>query len=240
MWRRTAFGRAATSKPAIVTCPAVGRASVQSMLIVVDLPAPFGPRNANTSPSRTSKLIPSTAVNVPNRLVRSRTSIALGRAGAGTSGRASRVTVLGMCRIVAAARPWFIRAGTGLRVRTFPGARKGCQYPVMPQVGTRGAVRRGDLGDARMPVWLAMGRSIGVTGREREAQGCGGDGGGCNGRRRRAAPLELPAAADRQPVQALAAQRTDQPLRVSCGVRSQDRRADHAHPLAKLSRTVLG
>src|ERR1019366_6144886 len=79
MLRRTAFGRAATSKPATLTCPAVGRASVHSMLIVVDLPAPFGPRNANTSPSRTSKLIPSTAVNVPNRLVRSRTSIALGR-----------------------------------------------------------------------------------------------------------------------------------------------------------------
>ena len=27
------------------------------MLIVVDLPAPLGPRNANTSPARTSKLI---------------------------------------------------------------------------------------------------------------------------------------------------------------------------------------
>src|SRR5664280_122112 len=77
MLRRTAFGCAATSKPATLTSPAVGRARVQSMLMVVDLPAPFGPRNANTSPSQTSKLIPSTAVNWPNRLVRSRTSITL-------------------------------------------------------------------------------------------------------------------------------------------------------------------
>src|SRR5690606_15671021 len=36
--------------------------------IVVDLPAPFGPRKPRTSPRRTSKLIVSTAVKGPNRL----------------------------------------------------------------------------------------------------------------------------------------------------------------------------
>src|ERR1039458_7930105 len=98
MLRRTAFGRSATSKPAIVTCPAGEWASVHSMLIVVDVPAPFGPRNANTSPSRTSKLMLSTAVNSPNRLVRSRTSITLRVGESATSGPASAVSVLAMYR----------------------------------------------------------------------------------------------------------------------------------------------
>src|SRR5450759_4696463 len=121
MWRRTAFGRAATSKQATVACPDVGRASVHSMLIVVDLPAPLGPRNANTSPSETSKLIPSTAVNSPNRLVSARTSITLGRGGgAATSRLASRVIVPAMRRIVADPQLWSIGAGTRSRVRTPP------------------------------------------------------------------------------------------------------------------------
>src|ERR1039458_3986220 len=97
MWRRTALGLATTSKPAIATCPDVGRASVHSTLIVVDLPAPFGPRNANTSPSCTSKLMASTAVKSPNRRVRSRTSTMLVGDGP-TEGTASvsRVTVFDM------------------------------------------------------------------------------------------------------------------------------------------------
>ena len=40
--------------------------------IVEVLPAPFGPRNPNDSPGATSKSMPSTAVNSPNRLVRPR------------------------------------------------------------------------------------------------------------------------------------------------------------------------
>src|ERR1035437_2459274 len=103
MWRRTVLGRVATSKPATVTCPDVGCASVQSMLIVVDLPAPFGPRNANTSPSCTSKLMASAAVKSPKRLVRSRTSTTLGRdAATGTSGSATCVEALGAYSICAA------------------------------------------------------------------------------------------------------------------------------------------
>ena len=50
-----------TSKPATVADPAVGSASVHSILIVVDLPAPFGPRKPNISPGATSKETPSTA-----------------------------------------------------------------------------------------------------------------------------------------------------------------------------------
>jgi hypothetical protein len=43
--------------------------------MVVDLPAPFGPRNPSTSPCATEKEIPSTAHFVPNILVRFSTLI---------------------------------------------------------------------------------------------------------------------------------------------------------------------
>ncbi len=49
--------RATTSNPATVAEPAVGSASVQSILIVVDLPAPLGPRKPKISPGATSKEI---------------------------------------------------------------------------------------------------------------------------------------------------------------------------------------
>ena len=46
------------------------------MLIVVDLPAPFGPRKPNVSPRATSKLTPRTASTSPKDFCRSETSIA--------------------------------------------------------------------------------------------------------------------------------------------------------------------
>src|SRR5690606_26534867 len=54
-----------TSKPATVADPCCRGRSVIRTLIAVLLPAPFGPRNENISPSDTSKLIPSTAVKSP-------------------------------------------------------------------------------------------------------------------------------------------------------------------------------
>src|SRR4029079_13442154 len=50
--------------------PVVGFSNVVSILIVVLLPAPLGPRKANNSPFITSKLISFTAVNSPNFFVR--------------------------------------------------------------------------------------------------------------------------------------------------------------------------
>ena len=47
-----------------------------SILMVVVLPAPFGPRNPNVSPIFTAKLMPFTATLSPNRLVSPITSIA--------------------------------------------------------------------------------------------------------------------------------------------------------------------
>jgi hypothetical protein len=53
----------------------VGRSSPAIIRIVVDFPAPFGPRNPVTTPGSTTKLSPSTAVLSPYRLVRPSISI---------------------------------------------------------------------------------------------------------------------------------------------------------------------
>ena len=63
--RRTSFGRRSTSMPATDAEPLVGRDSVVRILIVVDLPAPFGPSRPNTVPARTVKLRSSSAVTSP-------------------------------------------------------------------------------------------------------------------------------------------------------------------------------
>src|SRR5947209_6573659 len=79
MLRRTSSRSRTTSCPATRAWPAVGFASVQSMLIVVVLPAPFGPRKPNTSPGATSKSTPRTALTSPKSLTSSRTMIAFCR-----------------------------------------------------------------------------------------------------------------------------------------------------------------
>src|SRR5436305_5393315 len=76
MLRRTSSRSRTTACPATRAPPAVGVVSVQSMLIVVVLPAPLGPRKPNTSPGATSKLTPRTACTSPKSLTSSLTSIA--------------------------------------------------------------------------------------------------------------------------------------------------------------------
>src|SRR5580765_1694775 len=66
--------------------PPVGRTSVHSILIVVDFPAPFGPRNPKVSPRRTSNDTPPTASISPYVLRRSRTSTAAPCGAAAASG----------------------------------------------------------------------------------------------------------------------------------------------------------
>ena len=51
------------SYPATWPLPALGEMMPQSMRMVVDLPAPLGPRNPKISPVRTEKEIRSTATN---------------------------------------------------------------------------------------------------------------------------------------------------------------------------------
>src|SRR5262249_24696062 len=57
------------------TVPEVGRSSPRIIRIVVDLPAPFGPRNPVTTPGFTWKSIPSTAVLSPKTFISDRASI---------------------------------------------------------------------------------------------------------------------------------------------------------------------
>ncbi len=63
--RRTSEAWLTTSKPPTVARPEVGRASVVKILIVVLLPAPFGPKNPKIFPASTRKPIPWTAVTFP-------------------------------------------------------------------------------------------------------------------------------------------------------------------------------
>src|ERR1043166_538219 len=61
----------ATSKPATVAFPEDGLRSPHRIRIVVDFPAPLGPRKPKISPWATSTETRSTATKSPNRLVRS-------------------------------------------------------------------------------------------------------------------------------------------------------------------------
>ena len=58
------------SKPATRPAPLVGAMMPQSMRMVVDLPAPFGPKKPKISPVRTEKEILVHGVNRPKRFTR--------------------------------------------------------------------------------------------------------------------------------------------------------------------------
>src|SRR3954451_19134316 len=70
MSRLASIGDSTTSKPPTVTFPEVGGMKPVTMRMVVDLPAPFGPRKPSTSPRSTVKETPSTARLAPNVLTR--------------------------------------------------------------------------------------------------------------------------------------------------------------------------
>src|SRR5438045_4926232 len=72
--RFAASGSASMSWPQITAVPLVGARKPVIIFIVVDLPAPLGPRNPSTSPSGTLNDTSSTAVNGPNFLTRLRIS----------------------------------------------------------------------------------------------------------------------------------------------------------------------
>src|SRR5688500_17626626 len=72
----------ARGRPSIVTSPAVGRSRPVSILMVVLLPAPLGPRKPKKRPRATLKVRSSTAVFSRNTFVRPRTTIASDSASA--------------------------------------------------------------------------------------------------------------------------------------------------------------
>ncbi len=57
------------SKPQIVAVPSLGSRIPVNIFSVVDLPAPFGPRNPTICPAGISNVNASTANREPNRLV---------------------------------------------------------------------------------------------------------------------------------------------------------------------------
>src|SRR6266581_4144390 len=73
--RRSAPCSGDTGTPATSAVPEVGRIRVPRTRTVVVFPAPFGPRNPNTSPIPTSKVRSSKARRSPNRLVSERATI---------------------------------------------------------------------------------------------------------------------------------------------------------------------
>src|SRR5664280_2907178 len=66
-----------TSNPATVALPPLGARIPVRMRIVVDLPAPFGPRKPKIWPLGTSKLKRFTAMKLPNRFSRPFTTTAM-------------------------------------------------------------------------------------------------------------------------------------------------------------------
>src|SRR2546425_3793352 len=76
MRRRTSARSATTSCPATLALPPEGASSVHSIEIVVDFPAPLGPRKPNVSPAWTSKVTPRTASRSPKRFRKSRAEMA--------------------------------------------------------------------------------------------------------------------------------------------------------------------
>src|SRR6266536_1327173 len=70
MRRRTSACCETTSKPATLARPPLGASSVHSTEMVVDLPAPLGPRKPKVSPGATEKLTPRTASTSSKRLTR--------------------------------------------------------------------------------------------------------------------------------------------------------------------------
>ena len=67
---RTSDGFFVTSKPLTIAVPEVTFRIVHNMDMVVLLPAPFGPSSPKISPLSTLKLMPSTAVKLPNFFVK--------------------------------------------------------------------------------------------------------------------------------------------------------------------------
>src|SRR5262245_52208113 len=80
------FGRSENRLPEMVAWPEVGAVSPTMTRMVVDLPAPLGPRKPVTRPASAVKLMSSTAVKSPYFLVSDSTLIMQRRLlGAGTS-----------------------------------------------------------------------------------------------------------------------------------------------------------
>ena len=91
--------------PRISTDPALGSSSPVSILMVVDLPAPFGPRKPKNCPGATVNVTSSTAVSSPKRRVSPCVSIA----AIGISGKNSKLLRLKQKQRAGALAPFLRR-----------------------------------------------------------------------------------------------------------------------------------
>src|SRR5438552_13726288 len=102
------------SNPPMSAEPDVGRSRPVIILIEVVLPAPFGPKNPNSSPAYTDRFRSVTARSEPNVLVRPRhwiIGVAGGFAGCSSAGR---VSIIGL-------RPCAEKRGLKDRIRSAHG-----------------------------------------------------------------------------------------------------------------------
>src|SRR5215472_13057369 len=103
--------------PRMTSSPLVGGETQPIMRIVEDLPAPFGPRKPNASPRRSSKSMPSTAVNCPNRFVRPVARMSTSGLGTGVTlpnGSVSSEPITGQAGVTSSAAGHLTTAGTVL------------------------------------------------------------------------------------------------------------------------------
>src|SRR6185503_19406794 len=87
MRRFASSGDSATSKPPTATLPSVGGMKPVIIRMVVDLPAPFGPRKPRISPRSTENVTPATARFVPKCFSRFSTLIIVTPVGPAEWGR---------------------------------------------------------------------------------------------------------------------------------------------------------
>src|SRR5665213_2658928 len=132
MRERTPSGSRETSRPATRAVPDVGLRSVQRTEMVVDLPAPLGPRNPKISPRRTARSMPRTASTVPYLFTRPVTSMTRSRvSSAGGRGRSLSATAV-MCLVcrLSAGRG---SLDAGVRSESGPSGLRGGQVVVVAQ-----------------------------------------------------------------------------------------------------------
>src|SRR5262252_3299148 len=122
-------GAARYSRPLTLTRPAVGSSRPAIIRIVVDLPAPFGPRKPVTMPGWTTKSSPSTASFSPYRLLRFSTSI-IACPAIGDAGNSGTPPTLGITRPIRH-RPRDHKIG---RPHTPQGLAAGPQRPTRPSL----------------------------------------------------------------------------------------------------------
>src|SRR5882757_10562140 len=146
MGARIAGPSASGSIPSTCSDPALRGETHAIMRIAEDLPAPFGPRNPNTSPRHTSRSMPRTASTAPKRLARPRAWISASDTGATLAGPTDRnKATYPSPRPVLRPDLWSLDCRRGCPLRSIRGA----------DVAARAAVRgmRAAPGTDRMRWW---------------------------------------------------------------------------------------